>query len=198
MTARDRLNWTREALRRNANPVRDHLVVLLCGLFPSDDVSSMIIRPAILRAAGLSIGHKPWLGGGIRLVGTNMTIGDNVGIGPHCLIELSAKVTIESRVNIGFGVTFITGHHEIGPESIRLGPLVGRPITVQAGAWIGAKSTILPGVTIGPGAVISAGSLVARDVEANTLVAGVPARFIRRLSPCAGGECADDSRSRLT
>jgi len=162
LTARDRLNWTREALRRNANPVRDHLVVLLCGLFPSDDVSSMIIRPAILRAAGLSIGHKPWLGGGIRLVGTSMTIGDNVGIGPHCLIELSAKVTIESRVNIGFGVTFITGHHEIGPESIRLGPLVGRPITVQAGAWIGAKSTISPSTFGNVSQTISVGKASAR------------------------------------
>ena len=47
--------------------------------------------------------------------------------------------------------------------------------------WIGANATILPGVTIGDGAVIAAGALVSKDVEANTVVGGVPAKLIKRI-----------------
>jgi len=55
------------------------------------------------------------------------------------------------------------------------------PIHIEADCWIGARATILPGVTIGRGATVAAGAVVIKDVEAETLVGGVPARFIRSL-----------------
>lgn len=55
------------------------------------------------------------------------------------------------------------------------------PIRIEADCWIGARATILPGVTIGRGATVAAGAVVIKDVEAETLVGGVPARFIRSL-----------------
>lgn len=55
------------------------------------------------------------------------------------------------------------------------------PIRIEADCWIGARATILPGVTIGRGATVAAGAVVIKDVEAETLVGGVPARFIRIL-----------------
>jgi acetyltransferase-like isoleucine patch superfamily enzyme len=59
--------------------------------------------------------------------------------------------------------------------------VVPGPIRVEAGAWVGACSTILPDTTIGAGAIVGAGAVVNADVAPNTLVAGVPARFIREL-----------------
>jgi maltose O-acetyltransferase len=55
------------------------------------------------------------------------------------------------------------------------------PIRIEADCWIGARATILPGVTIGRGATVAAGAVVIKDVEAETLVGGVPTRFIRSL-----------------
>lgn len=63
----------------------------------------------------------------------------------------------------------------------RAGPSTQEPITVQEGTWIGARSTILPGVTIGAGVIVAAGSVVTRDCDPHSLYAGVPARKIRSL-----------------
>ena len=59
--------------------------------------------------------------------------------------------------------------------------LIPKPVKIGKNVWIGANATILPGVTIGDGAVIAAGALVSKDVEANTVVGGVPAKLIKRI-----------------
>ncbi|MBV4357845.1 hypothetical protein KTO63_11845 [Parasegetibacter sp. MAH-26] len=55
------------------------------------------------------------------------------------------------------------------------------PITIEDGAWIGSRVTILPGVTIGEKSIIAAGAVVTKDVEPYTLVGGVPAKIIKHL-----------------
>ena len=59
--------------------------------------------------------------------------------------------------------------------------MIPAPITVGRNVWVGSNSTILSGVTIGDNAVIAAGAVVTKDVEANTVVGGVPAKFIKRI-----------------
>jgi acetyltransferase-like isoleucine patch superfamily enzyme len=59
--------------------------------------------------------------------------------------------------------------------------LVCKPILIKRNAWIGAASTILPGVIIGENAVVAAGSVVTKDVPSNTIVAGVPAKHIKNI-----------------
>ena len=55
------------------------------------------------------------------------------------------------------------------------------PVTIKAGAWLGPRSIVLPGVTVGEGAIVMPGSLVNKDVAPNTRVAGTPARLIETL-----------------
>lgn len=58
---------------------------------------------------------------------------------------------------------------------------IDKPVTIGNDVWIGGHSTICPGVTIGDGAVIAAGSVVTKDVPANVVVGGVPAKIIKRI-----------------
>lgn len=70
-----------------------------------------------------------------------------------------------------------------------LGPEYGKPITIGEDCWIGGNVVVLPGVTIGRGVTVGAGSVVTKDVEDYVVVAGNPARVIRRLeNPSTKGE----------
>jgi len=111
--------------------------------------------------------------------GSFIKIGKNVFVNHACTFLDMGGITIEDDVLIGPKVNLITENHPMEPENRR--SLVCRPIIVKRNAWIGAAATILPGVTIGENAVVAAGAVVTRDVPANTIVAGVPAKAIKKL-----------------
>lgn len=109
--------------------------------------------------------------------GKNIVIGERVFINSCCHFQDQGGVTIGDDVLIGHNVVFATLDHEMDPE--KRANLIARPIRVGNKVWIGSNSTILGGVTIGDGAVIAAGAVVTRDVAPNTVVGGVPAKFIK-------------------
>jgi acetyltransferase-like isoleucine patch superfamily enzyme len=74
----------------------------------------------------------------------------------------------------------VTAGHPVEPDQ-RRAYFTAAPITIETNVWIGAAATVLPGVTVGAGSVVAAGAVVTRDVPPATLVAGVPARVVRRL-----------------
>jgi len=80
---------------------------------------------------------------------------------------------------IGPNVTIVTVNHEINPET-RINA-IPKPVKIGKNVWIGANCTILPGVTIGENSVIGAGSVVTKDVPANIVVAGNPAKLIKKI-----------------
>ena len=88
-------------------------------------------------------------------------------------------ITIEDDVLIGPKVNLITENHPLGPVNRRA--LIAKPIVIKRNAWIGAAATILPGVTVGENSVVAAGAVVTTDVPANTIVGGVPAKFIKNI-----------------
>jgi acetyltransferase-like isoleucine patch superfamily enzyme len=81
---------------------------------------------------------------------------------------------------IGPNVSIITAGHPLEPSQRRV-VTVGKPIVVEKGVWIAAGAIIIGGVTIGEHSVIAAGSVVTKDVPANSLVGGNPARVIRSI-----------------
>ncbi|MFT4167998.1 MAG: sugar O-acetyltransferase [Dysgonomonas sp.] len=107
------------------------------------------------------------------------TIGKNVFINMGCTFMDRGGITIEDKVLIAPKVNLITENHPESPEDRRY--VYAKPILIKEGAWIGASVTILPGVTVGENAIVSAGAVVTKDVEANTIVGGVPAKFIRKI-----------------
>lgn len=88
-------------------------------------------------------------------------------------------ITLEDDVLIGPKVSLITESHPLDP--IERKSLLAKPVVVKRNAWIGAGAIILPGVTVGENAVVAAGSVVNKDVAANTVVAGVPAKVVKTL-----------------
>lgn len=111
--------------------------------------------------------------------GQNITVGKNVFINSCCNFQDQGGITIGDGSQIGHKVTLATLNHGIAPED--RGTLYPTPIVIGKNVWIGAGTTVLPGVTIGDNSIIGAGSVVTKDVPPNTIVAGVPAKVIRRL-----------------
>lgn len=108
------------------------------------------------------------------------TIGAHGGVGERCI--LSGEVTVGPHVTMGPDCFFITGDHPIPRDYGRFRDErpVHKPIVVEEDAFIGARVTVLPGVTIGRGATVAAASVVTKNVAPGALVAGNPAREIRR------------------
>ena len=111
--------------------------------------------------------------------GKNLKIGKNVFINFDCTFLDLGGITIEDDVLIGPKVSLVTENHPLNPQE-RKG-MICKPILIKKNAWIGANATILPGVTIGENAVVAAGAVFAKDVSDNTIVGGVPAKFIKTI-----------------
>lgn len=111
--------------------------------------------------------------------GRNIRFGRNVFVNHACTFMDRGGITLEDDVLIGPKVNLITTNHPLNPADRHA--TVSLPIVIRRNAWVGAAATILPGVTIGENAVVAAGAVVTKDVPANTVVAGVPARVVRTI-----------------
>ena len=109
--------------------------------------------------------------------GLFITIGKNVFINHACSFLDLGGITIEDDVMLGPNVQLITENHPINPLERKNLDL--KSILIQKNAWIGAGAIVLPGVTVGENSVVAAGSVVTKDVPANTVVGGIPAKFIK-------------------
>lgn len=111
--------------------------------------------------------------------GKNITFGKNVFINSGCKFQDQGGITIGDGALIGHNVVLATLNHDMKPE--KRSTIHPAPIVVGKNVWIGSGATILPGVTIGDGAIVAAGAVVTKDVAANTIVGGVPAKFIKEI-----------------
>lgn len=109
--------------------------------------------------------------------GRNITLGKGVFINSGCCFQDQGGIEIGDNALIGQQVVIATLNHDLAPE--KRGNMLPAPVKIGNGVWIGAHATLLAGVTVGDGAVIAAGAVVTKDVPANTVVAGVPAKVIK-------------------
>lgn len=92
-----------------------------------------------------------------------------------------APITIGSDVQIGPNVQLLTPTHPLDPERRRAKLEAAEPIVIEDNVWLGGGAIVLPGVTIGENSVIGAGAVVTKDIPANVVAVGNPARVIRSL-----------------
>ncbi|MEU9522799.1 DapH/DapD/GlmU-related protein [Streptomyces sp. NPDC048224] len=112
--------------------------------------------------------------------GLNTTFGENVFVNQGCTLMDRGGIRIGDGVMIAPKVSLITGGHPV-PLAERREYLSYAPIVIEDDVWIGTAAVITQGVTIGTGAVVAAGAVVTHDVPASTVVAGVPARVIKKI-----------------
>jgi maltose O-acetyltransferase len=141
------------------------------------------IRAKMLRMAGVDCSTSARIIATVRIVMTNVSIGEDTFIGHQVLItgNEDAKISIGNHVDLAPRVVVISGTHEIdmlGEHSAGAG--FGAAVSIQDGVWIGANCTILPGVTIGQKSVIGSGSVVSRDIPPYCVAVGNPCRPIKR------------------
>ena len=111
--------------------------------------------------------------------GKNITIGNHVFFNSGCKFQDQGGITIDDGALLGHNVVLATLNHCMIPE--QRANLEPAPIHIGKNVWIGANAMVLPGVTIGDGAVVAAGAIVTKDVPANTIVGGIPAKKIKNV-----------------
>ena len=135
-------------------------------------------RAALLRAFGARIGKGARVNGDARVWNPkNVTVGDRSWIGSGANLYSVAPITVGNDAVISEDAFVCTAEHDIASPAFELKTA---PITIGDMAWIGARAIVLPGRKVGEGAVVAAGSVVTHDVEPWTVVAGNPARVIKR------------------
>ncbi len=111
--------------------------------------------------------------------GKNTHVSKGVFINSGCHFQDHGGIYIGDNTLFGHNVVLATLNHIADPE--KRANMIPKPIHIGKNVWVGANATILAGVTIGDGAIVAAGAVVTKDVEANTVVGGVPAKVIKKI-----------------
>ena len=141
----------------------------------------MAIKTALLRLFGARIGKGLIIKNDVNIKSPrNLSIGDDCWIGEGCWIDNIDKVNIGSNVCVSQGAMLLTGNHDYHLTSM---PYRNAPITIEDGAWVGARATVRPGVTIHTNAILTSGSVATKDRDENAIYQGVPATRVRPRRP---------------
>ena len=141
---------------------------------------ALVFHPENIRIGdNVYVGHYAILKGYHRNL---MEIGDNTWIGQAVFLHSAGGLRIGRNVGIGPHARIITSRHEeCGPETPVIAcPVVFGEVVLEDDCDIGVGATLLPGVTVGRGAIVGAGAVVTGNVEPYTVVAGSPAKLLRR------------------
>lgn len=140
-------------------PMTEEYDALLHQLFPTIGEGSRVKTPiTVVRAHNVKIGRRVIIMNG-------------------CLMMAAGGITIDDDVQIAANAQLISNNHDLNDRMV----ITCKPVHICRRAWIGAGATILPGVTVGENSVVGAASVVTHDVEPDTIVAGNPARVIRKI-----------------
>lgn len=176
----------RQVVREEVEGLHGRLLLAQAALALLPPFVGSRLRVRILRLVGFQIGHGTVFWGNPTFLGSGdlygrLRIGRECWVNVGCLFDLNAPITLGDRVALGQQVMILTNTHRISGPTRRAGELAALPVTVEAGAWLSTRCTVLPGVTVGAGAVVAAGAVVTRSVPPHVMVGGIPARPIRDL-----------------
>lgn len=137
----------------------------------------MRIKIILLRLFGAKIGKGLIIKNNVCIkFPWKLTIGDNVWLGEQVWIDNLDNVTIGDNVCISQGALLLTGNHDYTLTSF---DYRNAPISIEDGAWIGAKSVVCPGVTVKSHAILTVGSIATKNMDAYKVYQGNPAAAVR-------------------
>ena len=142
----------------------------------------IFLKQLLLQSMGAKFGRRVVIYPGVWISpGRNLVVEDEVDLAKDVLITTSGGVFIGARTLIGYRTQILSSNHTIPPlgKPFPISGDIHLPVKIMNDVWIGANCIITPGVTINEGAVIAAGSVVTKDVVANSIVGGVPAKIIK-------------------
>lgn len=160
----------------------NHAVKVLAE-FEKDFVSNPLESQQHLRSLFGSFGDNSFIRSGLRVdYGINIHFGNNSFANYGVVLLDVAPIYIGHHVLLGTNVQILTPIHPIDSIPRKAGWESARSITIRDNVWIGSGAIVLAGVTVGENSVIGAGSVVTKDVPANVVLAGNPARVIRSIT----------------
>jgi len=176
--SKEKIHYERGTQELRNHSVRAHKLVMELnnGEIENDDHKERIIRELFG-----SVGASPFIEHNFHCdLGFNIHIGDDFYVGYNCTILDMAEVRIGDNCMIGPNVGLYTAGHSIEPKGRNKGGYA-LPIRIGNDVWIGGSCVILPGVEIGDNSIVAAGSVVTKNVPANTIVAGNPAKILKSI-----------------
>lgn len=175
------LNLCVMVLRIIPRNIVKHLWVFL-DLLPG--IIGVAARFVFLKRLCSRVGNNVFIGRNVEVVNwQNIVIGNNVSIHKGCYIDASGGLEIGNDVSIAHASSILTFDHSWANETlpIRSNPLIFKPVKIKDDVWIGCGCRVLCGTTIGTRSIVAAGAVVTKNVDEFSLVAGIPARFVKRL-----------------
>jgi len=201
MTTRDPLHRVRKILVNAASKLRRllrydwplHFSLLLTDWLP-DNVIFLRLRGLLARPFFAECGHNLRLGRKITFYNpSRIRLGSDVYIAYGCWLMAGAEINIGDEVLLGPYCVVVSSNHTRVGGSFRFGAPELRPIRIGRGSWLGAHTTVVAGATVGEGSLVGANSVVSGVIPPGVLAAGAPARVIR---PLVEGSTSSDPMTR--
>lgn len=134
-------------------------------------------KPALLRIFGATVGKGVVIHPGVNIkFPWKLKIGDHVWIGQNAWLDNIDVLTIGNNVNISQGALIILGDHDLKKVAH---PTIHKPVVLEDGCWIGTRAIVTLGVNVGSHAMLTAGSVASKDLEAFKIYKGNPAEVVR-------------------
>ncbi|BDX20534.1 hypothetical protein MFKK_33440 [Halopseudomonas aestusnigri] len=147
-------------------------------------VASVALRYCLVKAEAAALGNALYVGRFVVLKNLNeVVLGSNVSIHEFCYIDGAGGLVVGDNVSIAHGCSIITFNHTVGDADvpIKYAPVSYSNVVIESDVWLGCGVRVMPGVRIGSRSIVAAGSVVTSNVPPGSVVAGVPARIIKKL-----------------
>lgn len=170
-------NYNNSWYKPGAGKIRQIMWFICNGIFFSSFLPGSAWRSALLRIFGARIGKNVVIKPGVNIkYPWKLKVGDYTWIGENAWIDNLDWVTIGNDCCISQGAMLLCGNHNYKLSNF---DLIVKPITLENGTWLGAKSLVAPGIHCGTHSVLSAGGIATSNLEAWTIYAGNPAQKVR-------------------
>ncbi|WP_270641869.1 acyltransferase [Paraclostridium sordellii] len=159
-----------------------HIIMMVTALLPDCEPVNKL-RGILLKPFFKQCGRNLQVASNVYFTHiNNIDLGENVYIARNCWIGGYGGILVDDNVMIGPGVVIASSNHSYSNGSIRYGSNEKKEISIGKEVWVGANSTILPGVKLNNNIIVGAGSVVCKNIdESICLIAGSPARYIKKI-----------------